>query len=276
MKRRSRIIATVCGAAAILMVITMATSVATTSGSPRPRSLSSTNRRNNAAATLPNVCQPSGLTAQYWSSFPSLSEQIEGITLVNSSPAPCSLPVEPVGLSVVDASGSEISPVSFPNSVESGWAQDFQNYVFSANAAADYPGLPAAEPAPITLNPGDNAVLVLYGPTSLASNPSALAAPVGGSIAIELATGEPPVTVSIPSFPQLASATDPNGTAFVSYGPVIVSPFISWSQAQIIVGTPTPQSGSGSGQPPIANTSSTQSGSQQLQLVDASVYANAP
>lgn len=206
-------------------------------------------------------CSAASLSTAYWTSVPSLSQVINGFNVTNTGLVPCYLPVYPTNITLVNANGSsEVVPtLPTPDGLQS--VSDFVPLTSDpsgpASASADY----AADPAPLELQPGGVAVILLYGSYSAADGTpqgsSCISGSTGGGLQVSLGAAED-LVVSVPTASQLVTQDDPAGSAFVSCASVF-SPFLTWSQAAAVVGSPTPSSSAGS-----------------LVLADEPIYINAP
>ena len=218
--------------------------------------------QTNSSLGPMNPCTVSQLSTAYWTSLPSLTQVINGFNVTNVGTAACLLPVYPTTISIVTADGAPASEPNLPTPngtpASAGFVPFLTDQVGVANPSAGY----AADPAPLQLDPGGVAVVLLYGslpPTyGLQGGPSCQTSSTGGGLLVGLTDGMQ-ATVAVPTASQLVTPANPDGSAFVSCSATIYSPFLTWAQASNIVGSPTPSSSTGS-----------------LVLSDESIYVNAP
>lgn len=216
-----------------------------------------------SGATSPPPCAASQLSAQFWTTFPAMTEDLSGFNVIDTSATACALPAYPSTLGISGASGV-VPPVTLDLPGGGQTSEDFVPFGSLAPAQqAAVPGAGLFSAGALALSPGGEAVVVLD-ETEPISNPPpgvpCLAVPgSGATLDVGLGSG-PPLGVEVPSTPLLESTVDPAGSALASCAPVVVSPFLTWAVASAVVGPPTPTSLQGGALP----------------LRDENVYVNAP
>lgn len=199
-----------------------------------------------------SICSAASLNTSFWTTVPSMEQQMAGVDVTNVSSTACTLPEFPTAVGLASANGAAVVPVPLPAPDGTQSDSDFLNY-----GSAHAPGWPSSgippDPAPLLLAPSGTAVLVLFTtlpPLSTGSTPTTcISTPPAGYLTISI--GSNLVEVAMPSTFLPGPPFDPSGSPFVSCQAVVVSPFLTWSEAQLVVGAPVPQTSTGS--LPISN-----------------------
>lgn len=167
-----------------------------------------------------------------------MSKVAEGITFTNVSAVSCLIPEFPTAISMEDASGNAVPSVTLRSPDNSGSsAQDFVDYGSAAAPANPNSPFAAVPTDGVTLSPGAQAAIVMYGLDFIGSGQSCLAGAVGYHLAVNLA-GQT-VLAAIPTSSAMASnGLDPAGSALFTCSALVVSPALTWSEAQAMVGAP--------------------------------------
>ncbi len=209
-----------------------------------------------ARARIP-ACAARQLTVRYWTSWPAMTTVVSGFNVTNAG-APCELPTFPGKVVLAGPGGATVSATRLVGLTGAMTAADFSRFGSAGTAAVTGSAtLARAAKVRLTLRRGGTAVVTLdsfVSPAAQTGGVRCISIPRGGALRVSLPGGGT-LNVRMPAGSWTrGNAVDPTGAAFYSCGTVVVSPFMSWSQAVGIVGMPVPDS-PGYGALPLASTS---------------------
>lgn len=220
----------------VLAVSLIFGALAAACGVPVPRPSPSPSR----ATTRTSQCRADQLIAQVWTDLPALSHIMEGITFTSTSSTPCTLPEFPTSFALETASGSVIPPTALPEPSDT--ATSTTDFFDSGSEAApvtdmlpSFAGLPTTG---VTLAPGSNTVIVLFGSNGFSATQSGcLAAAAGDQLAVSFSAGQATIaTIPISTFASGPGTNNPAGSALFTCNAFVVSPTMGWSRATRLLG----------------------------------------
>ncbi|MHB8332134.1 MAG: DUF4232 domain-containing protein [Candidatus Dormibacteria bacterium] len=194
------------------ILITLVGCEASPTPSPSPSATATSTTGPAPTTTTSPLCTGSQVTGQFRYVPVGMSKVMEGITFTNASPATCTVPEFPNTLALQDAAGNAVPAVPIQNPLGTATGdRDFFDYGSASAPAADFPAaLSSASTTGIRLNPGDRAVIAMFGKDFMSSNQTCLAGRPGDQMAVHF--GSQTTLVTIPTSAAFSGSGTKQGT----------------------------------------------------------------